>query len=55
VSSVEPWWAGLYARVFDRLRLTALFISPLKHVILRDEGSVLQLKSSITDASLRSV
>ena len=25
VSSVKPWWAGLCARVFDKLRLTGLF------------------------------
>ncbi len=24
VSPVESWWAGLYARVFDKLRLTGL-------------------------------
>ncbi len=26
MSSVEAWWAGLCTRVFDKLRLTGLFI-----------------------------
>jgi len=25
---VEPWWEGLCARVFDKLRLTGLFYIP---------------------------
>jgi hypothetical protein len=25
LSSVEAWWAGLYAISFDKLRMTALF------------------------------
>jgi hypothetical protein len=28
---VEAWWAGLYTRVFDRLRLTGPFL--IKHVM----------------------